>query len=397
MKILVGCSSPPDHGAGILSYVIELCHQLLRRDIEVHLASPAPKDWTWVKTQGIHHVVTGQDNDPVETARFLLEYIRDHRIDGVINNDNSLVQSIAPGLRCPFIAIGHLGRTSIASLACYRWQWSDYVVAISNDMQHSFVTKHRVPLIKCPIIYNGVADPGHNGDYSRKDPDELRVVFAGGYNRRLKGADHVLTAAQKGEMYWQGIRLDWYGGGVPDEVIRRLARLANVHVHGKVTHEEMINALRRADVLLFPSRAEGCPMAMLEAMSHAVVVIASDGEGAMRWLVTSGQDGYICHLARWPEQMLECLAHLRDFPKTLMEMKRATRHRFLAEFQSFKMAEELLHLIDNPTVDRSYPPHRFDILRWRTPLRPDGLKAPLLDRVYIRSGHLRLAGVLVLG
>lgn len=391
MKLLIGCSSPPDDGAGILSYVKELSQQLLLSNNEVHLVSPTPRDNSWLIKNNIKHIASDQDDNPIEVARYLLDYVYDNQIDGVINNDNSFLHSIAPGLACPFIAIGHLSRTSIATLACYRWQWSDYVVAISNDMQQRFVTRFRVPLAKCPIIHNGIADTGHDGDFSRKDPNKLRVIFVGGYNRRLKGADLVHEAALSDREQWQGIQLVWYGS-IPQKMALRLADLPYVCVQGQVSREELFNALSRADVLLFPSRTEGCPMAMLEAMSHGLAIIASDGEGAMRWLITSGQEGYICCLAHWPAQMLECLKYLRDNSSTLIDMKRASRNRFLAEFQSSSMTEKLLKLISRPTVDRSSPPKKINILHWRTPMRADGKKARFFDRIWIRIGVLRNAG-----
>ena len=396
MKLLVGCSSPPDRGSGILTYSKELTEQLLIRGIEVHFVSPKPKDATWIKQHRIPQVSFDQHDEPRDAASKLLRYIRDHDIDAVINNDNSLVQSIAPGLSCPFIAIGHLGQTSIASLACYRPEWSDYVVSISADMQRTFVLKYGVPLAKCPIIHNGVRDFGHDGNFVSRDTRSLRAIFVGGYNRRLKGADLVLSAVLQSEDRWRGIRLDWYGVGLPDHVSQRLSNLRHVHVHERVPREQLLEAMRESDVLLFPSRIEGCPMAMLEAMSMGVVPIASDGEGAMRWLVNIGKDGYVCHLADWPDQMLACLRHLADHPAMLSAMKLAARERFLRDFQSSRVADDILRLISAPTVDRTHPAPRITVLRWHRPLRPDGLKSPLLDRIYFRLARLRIAGTLAL-
>jgi hypothetical protein len=94
--------------------------------------------------------------------------------------------------------------------------------------------------------------------------------------------------------------------------------------------------------------------------------------------------------------MLECLAHMQANPALLTQMKQASRRRFLESFQSARMTDDLLALISRPTVDRSLLPHELDILRWRTPLRADGKKARLLDRIFIRLGLLRHAGKLAL-
>lgn len=392
MKILIGCSSPPDRGSGILTYTRELCESLIELGVEVHLLSPVTQDWSWIKQHGIQHVGAGHEDEPIATARRVLQHIRDHKIDGAINNDNPVLQSIAPGLSCPLVVIGHLDKFSIASLACYRPQWSDYVVAISNDMQRAYALKYGVPPIKCPVIHNGMRDLGHDGNFDQQTPGVLRVVYAGEFSRR-KGADLALKAILTGREAWRGVELDWFGA-VPERVMKRVAGLPHVRLHGRVPRDNLLDTLRMADVFLLPSRAEGCPMAMLEAMSLGIVPVASNGTGAMRWLIDSGVEGYVCHLERWPQQMLECLRYLRDHPPVLREMKRAVRQRFLDQFQSRDVAARLLQLIQRPTVDRTRPAKSFRVLHWHRSPHRDQRKVPLLERFCMRFGVLRSAGIL---
>lgn len=392
MKILVGCSSSPDKGSGILTYTRDLCESLIQLGAEVHMLSPIPQDWSWLKQHGIHHVGFGHDDEPIIFAQRVLQYVRDNRIDGAINNDNPLLQSIAPGLSCPLVVIGHLDKFSIAALACYRPEWTDYVVAISNDMQQIYVQKYGVPINKCLVIHNGMRDLGHDGNFDQKVSNVLRVVYAGEFSRR-KGADLVLRTISSGREAWRGIEIDWFGS-VPKRIMQRVENLPHVRLHGRVSREKLLDTLRMADVFLLPSRAEGCPMAMLEAMSMGVVPIVSNGSGAMRWLIDSGVEGYVCHLDRWPEQMQQCLHYLRDRPVALREMKQAVRKRFLAQFQGSDTAVKLLQLLQNPTVNRAQPEKSFRVLRWHRPLHRHRQKGSFWERVCMRFGILRSAGVL---
>lgn len=392
MKLIIGSSAPPDRGAGISAYATDISEAFVSMGIEVHYVSPTPDNWQWFKDQHIKQVSTNSNDDQVQTAERLLSYIHEHKIDGIINNDNPALQSIAPSVRCPVIVVGHMDRRSIATLACWRSEWSDYVVAISYDMQRKYVLNYGVPVTKCPVILNGVRDPGHDGYFANRDSKVLRVIYAGGHSRN-KGWNRILSALKQEENVWRGIKLEWYGH-VPRHVKKRLSRFSCVHYHGPVPREDFLTALRMADVFLLPSKQEGCPMAMLEAMSFGVVPIASDGSGAMRWLITSGPEGFICNLNRWVEQMTLCLTFLRDHPKVLSDMKEAVRNRYLSEFDSSVVAAKLLKLILRPTVVRNKIPKEVPILRWHRPLRSDGKKAPLLDRLYIRLGVLRTAGVL---
>lgn len=391
MKIMVGCSAPPDRGSGILAYARDLSESLLKLGVEVHFVSPPPCDDQWLKQHGIHHVPTDQFDNPLERAAQLSRYVEDFGIEGIINNDNALLQSIAPSVRCPFIAVGHMSKRSIAALACYQSHWSDYVVAISGDMQREFVMKYGVPVSRCPVVYTGVADPGEMQARLADQRPELRLIFAGGFNTAIKGADLVFDAVRCGEQDWRGVHLEWFGE-IPRHRRRQLEKYNFVTLHGHVSRERFLEVMKTADILLLPSRYEGCPMTMLEAMAHGVVPVASDGVGAMSEIVTSGKDGFICHVERWPQQMLECVSFLEQRRDLLQKIRQEARRRYLAEFRSTLVAERLLELMHQPAIERHTPLSEFDVLRWHRPLRKDGRKSPILDRICNRLGLLRKAG-----
>ncbi len=392
MKILVASSSPPDRGQGITAYARSLCESLVGMGVEVHFYSPEPRDRSWLERFEIAHIAADQHGDAVASCRALLDYIAHHAIDGAINNDNPFLQSVAPLLPCPLLSVGHMPRRSVAALACYQHEWVDHVVTISADMQSAYVGRYGVPPTKCPIVYCGVPDPGAPVNDREQPRDSIRVVFAGGYTRN-KGGKLVLDAVLEDPARWQGVHLDWFGR-IPDAVARRLEAVPHVTVHGRVPREELHASLARADAFVLASYAEGCPMALLEAMSFGVVPVCSDGIGAMRWLVTHGRNGFICQLSDFGDQMIECLSHLRSHPGTLAELKRASRASYLDGLTSDQLAARLVQLLQQPTVDRSRAPARTPVLRWHRPMSYESAKSPLLDRIRIRLGILRRAGFL---
>jgi glycosyltransferase involved in cell wall biosynthesis len=393
LKVLVASSSPPDRGQGITAYARSLCEALAQRGVELHFLSPEPRDRSWLERFGIACFGADQRDDPIDACRRLLRYIEDQGIDGVINNDNPYLQSIAPLLPCPMIAVGHMPGRSVAALACYQHEWVDHVVTISSDMQSAYVRKHGVPPTKCPIVYCGVPDPGEPANQAPVSGD-LRVVYAGGYSSN-KGGKLVLEAVLAGADSWRGAHLDWFGR-VPPKVAGRIEKLPHVTLHGRVPREQLHEAMSRADVFVLSSYREGCPMALLEAMSFGVVPVCSDGVGAMRWLVLHGRNGFICQLDDFASQMNACIAHLRDHPATLTELKRASRDSYLAGLRSEQVADRLLQLLAQPTVDRSRRADRAEILRWHRPMTYESARSPLVDRICIRLGILRRAGSLEL-
>jgi glycosyltransferase involved in cell wall biosynthesis len=388
-NILIACSSPPDRDGGICSYSKELTEALVRQGKAVFYASPKPNDFSWINAHASGFLGTSPRDDQAERCRSLLKFISDNKIEAAINNDNAVLQSVAPWLNIPLIVIGHMDQFSIATVACHESDWADYVVAISYDMRKTFIARG-VAAYKCPVIYNGVRDPGPNV----RDPltrRALRVVFVGDTKR--KGMDLVASSLRMNATAWDGIELSWFGN-IPAKLGSSLKQATpSLRLEGKVPRSEFEEALKSADILLLPSRAEGCPMALLEAISRGVVPVVSDGVGAMRWMVDSGVDGFVCSLNNWPAESLDCLKFLKNNPDFLAEMSLKARERFIRQFDISFTAEKLVSLLSRPTVQRMNKPEVIQVLRWhRTPAGSG--KASLWERFCFRFGVKRIAGSL---
>jgi glycosyltransferase involved in cell wall biosynthesis len=391
MKLIIGSSSPPDRGGGINAYVAALIPELVANGVEVHLVSPAPHDNLWLQSHGISHCALGQDAKPAAAARRILEYIDGYAIDGIINNDHPFLQMIAPFSRVPFISIGHMRGSSVAALACHQHAWVDYVVAIAADMRDTYVNKYGLPIEKVPIIYNGVTVP--DAPRGGRDPARpLKIAFGGGSNWR-KGSKRLSKALRLFPDEWARFELHWFGE-VNASDREALNKYPFVMVHGRLPRQALHRQLRRCDVLLLPSRTEGCPMLMLEAMSLGVVPVASNGRGAMERLIIHGQEGYICHLHAWERQSTSLMSYLSRHRNMLWRMGKSCIERCRVDFSISNTAVKILTLFEQPNVDRCTTAKTIRLLRWHRPMVPGTNKAPLLDRIAIRSGYLRKSTML---
>jgi glycosyltransferase involved in cell wall biosynthesis len=110
----------------------------------------------------------------------------------------------------------------------------------------------------------------------------LRAIFAGRFEQQQKGIfdlpeiDHALQA--------RGARVVWtVAGGGPDEreLKRRWAFNPHVQWAGRLTSGDLARAYRDHDVFVLPTRYEGFPVALLEAMAAGVVPIVSDIESGV--------------------------------------------------------------------------------------------------------------------
>lgn len=86
--------------------------------------------------------------------------------------------------------------------------------------------------------------------------------------------------------------------------------------------ENVIGILKTSDILLFPSRSEGSPNTVIEAMLCGCAVVASDLP-ATRNLITSGLDGFLCRCGDPREFAIQIIRLLDDNTKRLEIIKNA--------------------------------------------------------------------------
>ena len=102
--------------------------------------------------------------------------------------------------------------------------------------------------------------------------------------------------------------------GPDDGEVERLKRLAKglgvssrIQWVGRVDFEDLVAAYLGCEILVLPSRHEGLPTVVLEAMALGRPVAAS-AKGGNRCLITEGETGYFCD--ETPETLSEILGAL---------------------------------------------------------------------------------------
>lgn len=152
--------------------------------------------------------------------------------------------------------------------------------------------RERTVLIPMPITR-------HAKDFI-PDPKPGRLIYTSTIEPR-KGL-HILIDAMGNVAARTDCRLDVYGKVVDRKYmacIEKRTRLLNlekrIFFHGHKNREELEEARRYADILVFPSSEEGFGMAMAEAMVCGVPVIAFD-TSAMPYLVKDGKNGLLVPL-----------------------------------------------------------------------------------------------------
>jgi glycosyltransferase involved in cell wall biosynthesis len=194
-------------------------------------------------------------------------------------------------------------------------------------------------------------------------PDEesvLRLAMVGRLDPKAKGHDLAFSVLASDDWRNRALELNIYGEGPTSKGLKRLAKhwnLTNVHFHGEVTDIEGI--WKTNHFLLQPSRFEGLPCTLMEAMLCGRGAIVTDVGGNAE-LVEDGVSGFV---AAYPATKCLALAMEKCWLRRMeaREIGRAARQRAekcLPEEPEAVFGQELLELcVDGPSVPDKLSKH----------------------------------------
>lgn len=113
----------------------------------------------------------------------------------------------------------------------------------------------------------------------------------------------------------------------------------SAHFHWVGVQKNVVPYLSLMDIYLSTSEFEGLPIAMLEAMSCEVPVVATRA-GGIGEVIQHGKQGYLTEIEEWEELEKYCLELLLN-PKLRQEMAQAARERVIEKFSMKRMVSEL--------------------------------------------------------
>ncbi|MGH8262206.1 MAG: glycosyltransferase family 4 protein [Steroidobacteraceae bacterium] len=167
-------------------------------------------------------------------------------------------------------------------------------VTITSTQAQNFATWAHVrrPVFNLPNTVarniDDIARAGAAGEV-RLDPYDwprLRVLVLGRIEAHQKGLDHLVDYLTTHESLGRSMTVTFVGEGPYESELRR--RIANTPAMSEWVAVEPwgnpVDVLKRHDVLLIPSRYEGVPLVMLEAMAIGVAVVATDLPGTNSFL-----------------------------------------------------------------------------------------------------------------
>lgn len=186
------------------------------------------------------------------------------------------------------------------------WNQASAVVANSEGLKKlALKFHHQVPIL---VIPNGIDleyyKPSLHNDKAPRLLFIGRVVYQKGLDLLIQALSEIMGSEWELSIIGDGSFKDQL-----HQLIKQYGMTSRVHFHGWCRQEDLLPILARAHIFINPSRHEGMPNAVLEAMASGLPVIASKIAGNED-LVVNGKNGFLVQS--------ENVSELREALKTLL-------------------------------------------------------------------------------
>ncbi len=283
---------------------------------------------------------------------FLYRLIRRYRPDGLIANfgAGNVMMLVGWLLRVPQRIIWY--RTLLAQLRADsdlpEWKFrllvkrksliyrlATWVIANSVSSQTDVQQSYGVPAPRTTYFYNFMpdprplfpAEPGADSRYA-KILCVARLDFS-------KGQDVLVRALARLRMEFPELAVEFIGDGPLRadliELARKLDVLDRCHFRGRVMYRDVLARMSQASFTVVPSRNEAFGRVVLESLSVATPVIASN-VGGIPEIVRDGVDGWLIPPDD-PAALADRMARLLRDPDARRTMSANARQRFLSTFE----------------------------------------------------------------
>ncbi|MBW1699709.1 MAG: glycosyltransferase family 4 protein [Deltaproteobacteria bacterium] len=217
------------------------------------------------------------------------------------------------------------------------------LVAVSDTCRRKM---NRINPLHRPVtvIPNGTLAPAFSLRLQDNSSETVNVIFVGALWEN-KGIHTFLSAAQL--LNDAPIIFTVFGEG-PESAAVEKACASNKNIRWVRGMYKASKIFIEKDILVFPSRFEGCPMVILEAMSYGVTCIASDIP-SIREIIDDGRDGIL--IKSWnPEDYASAINMLAKSKERREKIAASAREKWVTSYTSQLMAQRYLELANTGLV-----------------------------------------------
>lgn len=216
---------------------------------------------------------------------------------------------------------------------------ADMVIVLSEEWRDYFA-ENVCDSSKLVVLHNGVSVPSESCvPCSHQD-----VLFLGRLDAR-KSPDVLLRASKEMLEAFPEAKLIFGGDGYPERyraMAEELGIADKCEFRGWVSGEDKEDLFSMAGIYCLPSKNEGMPMSVMEAMAHGLPVITT-AVGGVPQLIDNGVDGLLMDVDD-VDQLSKLLFTLEDSPEQRTKLGLAGREKIKHDFEINKSVERLIGL-----------------------------------------------------
>jgi glycosyltransferase involved in cell wall biosynthesis len=220
---------------------------------------------------------------------------------------------------------------------------SDKVVILGEYFSADFQSRLGIPAEKLTIIHNGIPDFAPDLALPKPVVDQRLILFAGEVGPR-KGAGLLLEALAMLRQRAPGWHCVMAGNGDIHEYKAMAGMLGLkdlVRFTGWVDADAVHDLMRKADIVVLPSRIEALPLSLIEGTCAGAALVSSTA-GASAEVTVHGRNGLIAPLES--EAIATALADLVTHPARLAAMQVESRKLFVERFGIARFDKELCQM-----------------------------------------------------
>jgi glycosyltransferase involved in cell wall biosynthesis len=240
---------------------------------------------------------------------------------------------------------GRIARALQRSIDNATARWCARILVVSEATRES-LERQGYPRDELEVVYNGV-------DVTQAKPQRLvegHTIVHVGRLAPVKGQRELIRALpQLEDAYAVFVGRDVEQGGSFARELEEEA--ASLGVHDRVLfagrRDDVPALLAGADVLALPSRIEGLPLVVLEAMAQGTPVVATRVGGTPE-IVVDGEAGMLVEPGD-VDALAAALRTVLDDPKRAHRLGEAGRRRVLERFSLEAMTSRVLQMYDEVT------------------------------------------------
>ena len=198
------------------------------------------------------------------------------------------------------------------------------------------------------VFYNSV-NSEEIEEYSKfinKDTGKINITYTGRMIEE-KGVLRLIDAFKNLNEKYDNLELSLAGEGpILETIIQENKDIKNIHILGKISHDEVMKLLGRTNIFVNPSHfSEGLPTTILEAGLMECAVVATPMGGTTE-IISDDSLGYICGFET--QEIQEKIEKLINEPEIVKDMsikiKQKVKEQFSWDITAKKIAETIKYI-----------------------------------------------------